>query len=281
MNALFKKSVAEFLGTAVFLTAIAAATSSGSPFKQLSLALALGLMILLLGPISGGHFNPAVSIYFYAKREIGFGNLISYLVAQLAGAFAGIALGLGLWSQEITPINDSNQSSLPLVLGEILATAGLVLIIGLLIKHKQTNLIWISVATWVFAAGIFTGTGAQANPAVTFGLLFAGVGTGTVLSFILAQVAGLFVAVVLLWFLEAKTADKKPKAKKTEVSYAAPAATVAAPAASAAVAKPTLVVAGKPVAKKPVAKNPVAKKSATKTVAAAKKPVAKKPAAKK
>jgi arsenate reductase len=271
MNALFKKSVAEFLGTAVFLTAIAGASTSGTPFKAMALALALGLMILILGPISGGHFNPAVSIYFYAKREYKFGTLVSYIVAQLAGAFAGVALGLALWGSNIATISNTNESSLPMVLGEILATAGLVVIIATLIKNKQTNLIWISVAAWVFAAANFTGTGAQANPAVTFGLLFAGAGTGTVTSIILAEIAGLFVAVLVLWVLDAKTAPAKKKPAKTEVIYTGN--TVAASSAASAVKATT---AAKPAA----AKKPAAKKPAAAKPAAAKKPAAKNPAAK-
>lgn len=270
MNALFKKSVAEFLGTAVFLTAIAGASTSGTPFKAMALALALGLMILILGPISGGHFNPAVSIYFYAKREYKFGTLVSYIVAQLAGAFAGVALGLALWGSNIATISNTNESSLPMVLGEILATAGLVVVIATLIKNKQTNLIWIAVAAWVFAAANFTGTGAQANPAVTFGLLFAGAGTGTVTSIILAQIAGLFVAVLVLWVLEAKTVTAKKKPAKTEVIY-----TGNAVAASSAANTVKASSAEAPAAKKPAAKKPAAAKPA-----AAKKPAAKKPAAK-
>lgn len=268
MNALFKKSVAEFLGTAVFLTAIAGASSSGTPFKALALAMTLGLMILILGPISGGHFNPAVSIYFYAKREYRFGTLVSYLAAQLAGGVAGVALGLSLWGAPLATVSNTNESTVPLVLGEIVATAGLVLIVATLIKNKQTNLIWIAVGTWVFAAANFTGTGAQANPAVTFGMLFAGAGTGTVASLMLAQIAGLFVAVILVWFLEAKTATPKKKKAKTEVIYTGN--TVAATSAAKAV-KSSTAAKNKPAAKKPAAKKPAAKKPAAKKPAANKK----------
>jgi glycerol uptake facilitator-like aquaporin len=257
MNASLKKVIAEFLGTFTFLLAIAGASTSGSPLKQASLALTLGLMILTLGGISGGHFNPAVSIYFFAKKQLSFGELVSYIVAQLAGAFFGVAAGLALWEKTISPLTAGNQVSAPIFLGELLATAGLVFIIGTLVNNKQANLIWIAVATWVFAAGTFTVTGAMANPAVAFGLMFNGISTGSISSIIIAQIAGLVVAILLLLVTGAATSKKAPA--KKEAPKFVPAPIVAAPAA-----------ASKPVAKKAPAKKP-----------AAKKPTAKKPAAKK
>jgi glycerol uptake facilitator-like aquaporin len=271
MNASLKKVIAEFLGTFTFLLAIAGASTSGSPLKQASLALTLGLMILTLGGISGGHFNPAVSIYFFAKKQLSFGELVSYIVAQLAGAFFGVAAGLALWEKTISPLTAGNQVSAPIFLGELLATAGLVFIIGTLVNNKQANLIWIAVATWVFAAGTFTVTGAMANPAVAFGLMFNGISTGSISSIIIAQIAGLVVAILLLLVTGAATSKKAPA--KKEAPKFVPAPIVAAPAA-----------ASKPVAKKAAASKTVAKPTAKKAPAkkpAAKKPTAKKPAAKK
>ena len=275
MNASLKKVIAEFIGTFTFLLAIAGASSSGSPLKQVSLALTLGLMILTLGGISGGHFNPAVSIYFFAKKQLSFGALVSYVVAQLAGAYVGVAAGLGLWDKTVSPLAEGNQVSAPIFLGEVLATAGLVFIIGTLVNNKQANLIWIAVATWVFAAGTFTVTGAMANPAVAFGLMFNGISTGSIASIVVAQLAGLVVAILLLLITGPST---KKKAPKSQAPKFVPAPIVAAPAAAAS------TTAAKPAAKKPAAKKPVAKKAAvSKTVAkpAAKKAPAKKPAAKK
>ena len=277
MNASLKKVIAEFIGTFTFLLAIAGASASGSPLKQVSLALTLGLMILTLGGISGGHFNPAVSIYFFAKKQLSFGALVSYVAAQLAGAYVGVVAGLGIWDKTVSPLTDGNQVSAPVFLGELLATAGLVFIIGTLVNNKQANLIWIAVATWVFAAGTFTVTGAMANPAVAFGLMFNGISTGSIASIVVAQLAGLVVAILLLLITGAST---KKKAPKKEAPKFVPAPIVAGPAAAA----PAATTAAKPAAKKPAAKKPVAKKAAaSKTVAkpAAAKASAKKPAAKK
>jgi arsenate reductase len=276
MNASLKKVIAEFIGTFTFLLAIAGASASGSPLKQISLALALGLMILVLGGISGGHFNPAVSIYFFAKKQLSFGELVSYIVAQLAGAFFGVVSGLALWDKTISPLTDGNQVSTPIFLGEVLATAGLVFIIGTLVNNKQANLIWIAVAAWVFAAGTFTVTGAMANPAVAFGLMFNGISTGSISSIIIAQLAGLLAAILLLMITGASTKKKAPAKKEAPKFVPAPIVAAPAAAASTSVAAP----AKKPAAKKPVAKKAAASKTVAKP-AAAKKPAAKKPAAKK
>lgn len=279
MNASLKKVIAEFIGTFTFLLAIAGASSSGSPLKQISLALTLGLMILTLGGISGGHFNPAVSIYFFAKKELSFGQLVAYVAGQLTGAFFGIAAGLSLWQKTISPITDGNQVDASVFAGEVVATAGLVFIIATLVNNKQANLIWVAVATWVFAAGTFTVTGAMANPAVAFGLLFNGISSGSIASIIVAQLVGLLVAVVLLAFTGAKTAKKAPAKKEAPKFVPAPIVAVPAEAVSTTVADP---------AKKPAAKKPAAKKAAPKAAAkpaetkpVAKKAPAKKPAAKK
>lgn len=251
----FKKLLAEFIGTFVFLTAITGSAASGNTLKQIALALTLGLMILTLGGVSGGHFNPAVSLFFFAKKSINFGTLFGYIVAQLLGALAGTATGFALWQRDLVPPTGTNDVTAPLFFGEVLATAGLVFIIATLVKNKQANLIWAAVAAWIFAAGTFTYTGAMANPAVTFGLLFAGFGGGSVASLIVAQLLGLVVTILLLMILDAKGSAKKKPAEKVLVSAA-------------------------PAAKKTVAKKPAAKKTAVKKPAA-KKPAAKKPAAKK
>ena len=283
MNATLKKVIAEFIGTFTFLLAIAGASTSGSPLKQISLALTLGLMILTLGGISGGHFNPAVSLYFFSKKELSFGELLAYVAGQLTGAFFGIAAGLALWQKTISPITDGNQVDASVFAGEVVATAGLVFIIATLVNNKQANLIWVAVATWVFAAGTFTVTGAMANPAVSFGLLFNGISSGSIASIIVAQLVGLLVAVVLLALTGAKTAKKAPA--KKEAPKFVPAPIVAAPAAAAAttVAAPAKPATKKPAVKKPAAKKPAAKKAAPKAAAkpAVKKAPAKKPVAKK
>lgn len=279
MNPSLKKIIVEFLGTFVYLVAIAGASASQSPFRGLTTALTLGLMILTLGGISGGHFNPAISIYFFAKKQLSFGELVSYVVAQLAGAFFGMATGLAIWDKTISPLAAGNQVSASIFIGEVVATAGLIFVIGTLVNNKQTQLIWIAVAAWFFAASTFTPTSAFANPAVSFGWMFNGLSTGSTSSIIVAQLAGLLVAILLLLITGAATAKKAPA--KKEAPKFVPAPIVSAPAASTSSTSSTSsTVAKKAPAKKPAAKKPVAK-SVTAAKPVAKKPVATKAPAKK
>ena len=192
--------LAEFIGVTVFLLAI---VGSKNPF---SLSIALGLMVLVTGNISGGHLNPAVSLYFFSRKELSGLDFVGYLVAQAAGAFAGDIAGFTTASQTFTPA---------LFVSEVLATAGLVWIIATLIQNKQVQVIPFALTLWVLAASMFTPTGAQANPAVTLGLMFNGNQSlygGAML--ILAQIVGLMVAVLLGMLFTSATAKKKAAAKK-------------------------------------------------------------------
>jgi arsenate reductase len=274
MNASLKKVIAEFLGTFTYLVAIAGASASESPFRGITSALTLGLMILTLGGISGGHFNPAISIYFFAKKTLSFGTLLSYIAAQLTGAFFGMAAGLALWEKTIQPFNTGNQVSASIFAGEVVATAGLIFVIGTLINNKQAHLVWIAVTSWFFVASSFTVTSAFANPAVSFGWMFNGISTGSTSTIIVAQLVGLLVAILILMVTGASTAKKKAAPAKKVAPAFVPAPIVSAPAAAAS------KTVAKPAAKKPAAKKPVAKKAPAKATAA-KKPAAKKAPAKK
>ena len=207
MNALLKKSIAEFVGVTVFLTAITAANND--ILKPFTVAIALCLMILLTGGVSGGHLNPAVTLFFYARKEITLGSALSYIGAQLAGAFAGASLGAVLTGTiNKSFIATGGTIAAKGLVGEIVATAGLVWIIGTLIQNKQSNFIPVAVGGWIVTAATFTTTGAQANPAVTFGLMVQGSWpTSFGGPLIIAQVVGVLIAILLLIIFA-------PKAKK-------------------------------------------------------------------
>ena len=208
MNALLKKSLAEFAGVTVFLTAITAGANNG--LKPFTVALALALMILVTGGVSGGHLNPAVSLFFYSRKEINLGTFLAYVGAQVAGAFAGASLGALLTGTVNKSFIASGGTIAPMAIaGEVVATAGLVWIIGTLVQNKLGNIIPFAVGAWIITAASFTSTGAQANPAVTFGLMVQGSWpTSFGAPLIVAQVAGVLVAILLLIVFA-------PKAKKT------------------------------------------------------------------
>lgn len=212
MSPLLRKSLAEFVGVTVFLTAVTGSTNN--VLKPFAIALTIGLMILLTSGISGSHLNPAVTLFFFARKEINFPTALSYIAAQLAGAFAGASLGAVLTgTMNKSFISSGGTLSTAAFVSEVVATAGLVWVFATLLQNKLANLIPVAVAAWVLAASIFTSTGAQANPAVTFGLVIQGSWpTGFGGTTVIAQVVGVIVAIILLMLLAPKS--KKTSAKR-------------------------------------------------------------------
>jgi glycerol uptake facilitator-like aquaporin len=208
---LARKMLAEFIGTAVFLTAIVYSTDS------MILSITLGLMVLLVSGISGGYLNPVMALYFFSRKELSALDFVGQVVAQLAGAAAGVFLGAFMHGYKVLGFGTAASSvdSAPAFVGEALATAGLALLIIMLLQNKLVNVIPFAIMLWVFAASNFTPTGAQANPAVTFGLMVYGkVSVSSGATLVLAQIVGLLVAVILSMLLTSATAKKKAAAKK-------------------------------------------------------------------
>ena len=155
------------------------------------------------------------------------------------------------------PFNTGNQVSASIFAGEVVATAGLIFVIGTLVNNKQAHLVWVAVTSWVLRSfGTFTVTSALANPAVSFGWMFNGISTGSISTIIIAQLVGLVVAILILMVTGASTAKKTTPAKKAAPAFV-PAPIVSAPAAAAS------KTVAKPAAKKPAAKKPVAKKGSS------------------
>lgn len=220
MNILVRKAVAEFIGVAVFVASIVGATfnSPVTPVAGAALAVTLGLMVLLTAETSGGHLNPAVTLFFAAKRELSWSTAAAYWVAQIAGGIFGGWLGGELWGQNLWTVNNQIIGK-GQILSEVVATAGLVWLIGYLASRGRGNIIPFVVAAWVFAAGTFTGSGAVANPAVTIGRMFtlnstAAIGVEQGLYFILAQIVGVLIAVLGLMYVTPLTGKAKKKSKK-------------------------------------------------------------------
>jgi glycerol uptake facilitator-like aquaporin len=212
INNLVRKSISELFGVMVFVTSIVAANFNPT-FHNLALAATLGVMILLTAGISGGHLNPAVSLFFYARKGIDLATLGAYWVAQLSGAALGLYLGFALSGSEVKAVlAPAGIPANAVFIGELFSTTVLVIIINRLISTKSSHLIPLAVGFWVLAASTFTLTGAQANPAVTFALMLRDGFTQGNLSIILAEFAGALLALLYIIVLDDKA--KKSKKKK-------------------------------------------------------------------
>jgi arsenate reductase len=207
----FKALFAEFLGTAILVTAVVGSGIMGSNLSgdllvalianALSTALALGLLILTLGPISGAHFNPVVSMALAVDQRFNPVSVAPYLTAQFAGAISGSILANVMFGSEAIQISSKGMASEGTAIGEVIATAGLVFIIMNLIQSKRADLIPLAVPAWIGSAYFFTSSTSFANPAVTVGRIFtdsfAGIGAQSVPSFVMAQLLGAALGIVL------------------------------------------------------------------------------------
>jgi glycerol uptake facilitator-like aquaporin len=162
--------------------------------NALATVAALGVQISVLGPVSGAHFNPAVTLVALARRELGPAEGGRYVAAQLLGAVAGVALadlmfGLPAWQP-----STHERTGAGVLLGEAVATAGLLLVIGALTRTGRGHLGAVLVPAWIGSAYFFTSSTSFANPAVTVGRsltnTFSGIAPSSVPAFIGAQLIG-------------------------------------------------------------------------------------------
>ncbi len=211
-----RRLLAELLGSA-FLAAlvigsgIAAQTLSpndaGLRLFENAAATAAGLyaIILMFGPVSGGHFNPAVSLADASFGGIRRRDALAYIPAQIAGCVLGAVVANGMFSLAAVSISTHHRASPAHLLSEAIATAGLLLVIFSLARTKRASTIPAAVGAYIGAAYFFTSSSSFANPAITVGRsfsnTFAGIAPASVPSFILAQLAGGACAILLVWVL--------------------------------------------------------------------------------
>lgn len=157
----------------------------------------LFVLITMLGPISGAHFNPAVSLVFRARGELATTPLLAYLAAQLVGGIAGVWSAHLMFDLPVLQLSTKARTGVGQWAGEAIATFGLVLtIVGTLRARRD----WVppSVALYIVAAYWFTSSTSFANPAVTIARSmsesFAGIAPASVPAFVAAQLAGAFAA---------------------------------------------------------------------------------------
>ena len=162
----------------------------------------LALLILIIAPISGAHFNPAVSLIQTLRREMNFSEFLCFIVAQATGAILGAFLANVMFDLPVVQISDNARVSTGTLVGEVIASAGLICVIFILIARSQEKLIPVAVAAWIGSAYFFTSSTSFANPAVTIGRMFsdtfAGIAPGSVVPFIIAQLVGAILGLALV-----------------------------------------------------------------------------------
>ena len=198
------KLVSEFLGTCLLVcfvvgSGIMATNLSQDIGVQLlinAVSTVFGLMVLiqLLMPISGAHFNPVVTLINLIQKNVSISTFIKFSIVQTAGAITGAILANAMFNLALFETSTKIRSSSNLYLGEVIATAGLILVINLLVFQEKTALIPVMVASWIGSAYFFSSSTSLENPAATVGRItsesFAGIATTSVLQFIAAQIIG-------------------------------------------------------------------------------------------
>jgi glycerol uptake facilitator-like aquaporin len=214
-----RRLAAEILGTAIL---VATVVGSGIMADRLSYDVAVSLLgntiptgailvvlISILGPISGAHFNPAVTMVFAAGRQIEASAAALYVLAQIAGGIAGTVIAHAMFDLPLVQVSETIRTGTGQWIAETVATFGLVLTILTGLRFCSNAIPWL-VGLYITAAYWFTASTSFANPAVAiaraFSNTFAGIRPTDVPSFILAEVVGALIATVIVsWMLTERT----------------------------------------------------------------------------
>ncbi|MCQ1851798.1 aquaporin [Neorhizobium galegae] len=213
-----RRLTAEALGTAML---VATVVGSGIMADRLSVDMAVSLLgntlptgailvvlITLLGPISGAHFNPAVTMVFALRREIDVRSALFYLAAQFAGGVAGTILAHAMFDLPLLQVSATIRTGPGQWLAEVVAAFGLVLTILAGIRFRSEAIPWL-VGLYITAAYWFTASTSFANPAVALARsltdTFAGIRPGDLPGFILAEIVGALMALLLAGWLLVET----------------------------------------------------------------------------
>ncbi|MBZ3906252.1 aquaporin [Streptomyces griseiscabiei] len=210
MNAsLGRRVAAEAIGTGLLVAVVVGSGIQATELSHdvgvqllansLATVFGLGVLILLLGPVSGAHFNPVVTLaaWFSGRRRPGgpaLRDVAAYVPAQITGAIGGAVLADAMFAKPLVRFSAHDRSAGHLLLAEVVATAGLILLILGLGRIGRTALAPAAVASYIGAAYWFTSSTSFANPAVTIGRAFtdtfAGIAPASVAPFIAAQLLG-------------------------------------------------------------------------------------------
>jgi glycerol uptake facilitator-like aquaporin len=212
---LSKRLAAECLGTALLVATVVGSGIMGEKLAGGNVALALFgntlptgailvVLILALGPISGAHFNPAVSLVMSLRKEHPWQEVLPYAAAQIVGGFIGTLVAHGMYELPLLEFAVKTRTGLAQWFAEFVATFGLLVTI-LAVSRFKSGSIPVAVGLYISAAYWFTASTSFANPAVTIARSltdsFSGIAPADVPMFILAQFAGALTALMLIsWF---------------------------------------------------------------------------------
>ena len=215
-----RRLAAEALGTALLLMMVVgsgimaqrlAAGNDALALMGNTLATGAGLVVLIImfGPISGAHFNPAVTLAFALRRQIGWRLALGYLVVQIIAGVIGVWIAHAMFGEAIWQVSTKLRDAPGQALAEFVATFGLVgaILASLRFRAEATPFV---VGLYITSAYWFTASTSFANPAVTIARslsdTFAGIAPSSAPAFILGQAAGSVAAVVLFgWLLDERS----------------------------------------------------------------------------
>ncbi|MFI6490366.1 aquaporin [Streptomyces sp. NPDC050564] len=208
-TSLGRRAVAEAVGSAALVTVVVGSGIQATELTRdvgvqllansLATVFGLGVLIALLGPVSGAHFNPVVTLAAWltgrrSRDGLTGRDVAAYVPAQTAGAVVGAIVADAMFGKPLVQWSTHDRSAGHLLLGEVVATAGLVLLISGLARTGRAQFGPVAVASYIGAAYWFTSSTSFANPAVTVGRAFtdtfAGIAPGSLAPFIAAQVVG-------------------------------------------------------------------------------------------
>jgi len=202
---------AEFIGTAFLLATVVGSGIMGERLAGGNIAIALlgntiptgailVVLIMIFGPLSGAHFNPAVTVAFAARREMTVRMGVLYIVAQVAGGIAGMLAAHLMFEETLFQVSETARTGPAQWFAEVVATFGLVTVIFGSIRWRAEAVPYM-VGLYITAAYWFTASTSFANPAVTFARsftnTFSGIDPAHMPAFIAAQIVGALIAVAV------------------------------------------------------------------------------------
>jgi glycerol uptake facilitator-like aquaporin len=222
---LARRLVAEWLGTALLLATVVGSGIMGDRLAAGNVAIALlanalatgaslVALILMLGPISGAHFNPVVTLADAALGGLSWREVAGYVGVQVAGAFMGVALAHGMFGEPVFSTSHHARAGGGMFLSEFIATFGLLAVIWGTARRRSTAVPF-AVASYITAAYWFTASTSFANPAVTIARAatdtFSGIRAVDVPAFVVAQLLGAAAATLVFRWLVPALPDVAPE----------------------------------------------------------------------